>query len=124
VVDNDYAPYSFQTDDGKLHGIVIDQWNVWEKKTGIRVEIQATDWAQALRRMRAREFDVIDTIFFAEKRRAYFDSQLHMPPSRRRSSFGPRFLASRMPRRCGVFRLASKRGTSTATRFSAMAWQR
>src|SRR5260221_2460000 len=73
VVDNDYAPYSFQSDDGKLHGIVIDQWNVWEKKTGIRVEIQATDWAQALRRMRAGEFDVIDTIFFAEKRRAYFD---------------------------------------------------
>jgi len=73
VVDNDYAPYSFQSDDGKLHGIVIDQWKAWEKKTGIRTEIEATDWGQALRRMRAGEFDVIDCIVESPDRREYFD---------------------------------------------------
>src|SRR5258707_728725 len=73
VVDNDYAPYSFRSDDGKLHGIVIDQWKVWEKKTGIRTEMEATDWGQALRRMRAGEFDVIDCIIESSDRREYFD---------------------------------------------------
>jgi two-component system sensor histidine kinase/response regulator len=73
VVDNNYAPYSFQSDDGKLHGIAIDQWMEWEKRTGVRVKIEATDWAQALRRMRAGEFDVIDCIVETPARREYFD---------------------------------------------------
>jgi hypothetical protein len=31
VVDNAYAPYSFQSDHGKLRGLLIDQWQLWEK---------------------------------------------------------------------------------------------
>jgi len=73
VTDNVYAPYSFQSDEGKLQGIVIDQWLAWEKKTGIKVEIQAMDWGEALRRMRAGEFDVIDSIVETPERREYFD---------------------------------------------------
>ncbi|MEA2417057.1 MAG: hypothetical protein QOI58_3714 [Thermoanaerobaculia bacterium] len=73
VVDNDYAPYSFLSDEGKLQGIVIDQWKAWEKKTGIKAEIQAMDWAQALLHMRAGDFDVIDCISATDKRRDYFD---------------------------------------------------
>ncbi|HXH40539.1 MAG TPA: transporter substrate-binding domain-containing protein, partial [Thermoanaerobaculia bacterium] len=72
-MDNAYAPYVFQSDDGKLQGILIDQWREWEKKTGIKVEIHAMDWAQALRRMRAGEFDVIDCIVQTPDRLAYFD---------------------------------------------------
>jgi PAS domain S-box-containing protein len=73
VVDIDYAPYSFQSDDGKLQGILIDQWQAWQEKTGIKAEIHAMDWAQALRRMRAGEFDVIDSITETKERRDYFD---------------------------------------------------
>jgi PAS domain S-box-containing protein len=73
VMDNAYAPYSFQSDHGKLHGILIDQWQVWEKKTGIKAEIHATDWSEALRRMREGEFDVIDSIVETPERRDYFD---------------------------------------------------
>jgi two-component system, cell cycle sensor histidine kinase and response regulator CckA len=73
VLDKAYVPYSFQTADGKLQGILIDQWQVWEKKTGIKVEIHAMDWGEALRRMHAGEFDVIDTIVETEERREYFD---------------------------------------------------
>jgi PAS domain S-box-containing protein len=73
VMDNAYAPYSFQSDDGKLRGILIDQWQAWEKKTGIKVEIHALDWGEALRRMRAGEFDVIDNIVETADRRDYFD---------------------------------------------------
>src|SRR5882724_311709 len=73
ALDNDYAPYSFQSDDGKLQGILIDQWQAWESKTGIKVEIHAMDWGEALRRMRAGEFDVIDSIAETAERRASFD---------------------------------------------------
>jgi PAS domain S-box-containing protein len=73
VMDDAYAPYSFQSDDGKLEGILIDQWQAWEKKTGIKVEIHAMDWGEAVRRMRAGEFDVIDSIVETPERRAYFD---------------------------------------------------
>src|SRR5216684_6198359 len=73
VVDNDYAPYVIRSDEGKLQGILIDQWQEWEKKTGIKVEIHAMDWAQALRRMRAGEFDVIDCIVETPERLNYLD---------------------------------------------------
>src|SRR5882724_7195864 len=73
VVDKSYAPYSFQSDQGKLQGILIDQWQAWEKKTGIKVEIHAMDWGEALRRMRAGEFDVIDCVVETAERRDYFD---------------------------------------------------
>ncbi len=73
VMDNNYPPYVFQDDDGKLEGILIDQWRLWEKRTGIPVEIHALDWGEALRRMQAGEFDVIDTIFETDARQAWLD---------------------------------------------------
>jgi PAS domain S-box-containing protein len=73
VMDNAYAPYSFQSGDGKLRGILVDQWQAWEKKTGIKVEVHALDWDEALRRMRVGEFDVIDSIVETPERRDYFD---------------------------------------------------
>jgi PAS domain S-box-containing protein len=76
VMDNNYAPYSFQSEDGRLQGILIDQWQVWEKKTGIKVEIHEMDWSEAVRRMRAGEFDVIDEIVETTERRDYFDFTL------------------------------------------------
>jgi len=73
VMDHSYAPYSFRSDEGKLQGILIDQWQAWEMKTGIKVEIHAMDWIEALRRMRAGEFDVIDSIVETSEREDYFD---------------------------------------------------
>jgi signal transduction histidine kinase/ABC-type amino acid transport substrate-binding protein len=73
VLDNAYAPYSFLSNDGKVQGILVDQWRAWESKTGVKVEIRAMDWGEALRRMRAGEFDVIDSIVETAERRDYFD---------------------------------------------------
>jgi PAS domain S-box-containing protein len=73
VMDNNYPPYVFLDDDGKLQGILIDQWRLWEKKSGMAVEISALDWGEALRRMQAGEFDVIDTAFETESRKAWLD---------------------------------------------------
>ncbi|WP_223923854.1 PAS domain S-box protein [Geobacter sp. AOG2] len=73
VMDNNYPPYVFKDDRGQLKGITIDQWALWEKRTGIRVEITGTDWNEAQRRMEAGEFDVIDTIFRNAKREKIYD---------------------------------------------------
>jgi len=73
VVDNAYAPFSFQSEDGKVQGILIDQWQAWERKTGIKAEIYAADWSEALRRMKAGDFDVIDCIVETTSRQDDFD---------------------------------------------------
>lgn len=73
VMDNSYAPYVFQSSEGKLQGILIDQWRAWEKETGVKAEIYAMDWSEALHRMRAGEFDVIDCIVETADRGNYFD---------------------------------------------------
>ncbi len=84
VLDNDYPPYSFGDKDGKLQGILVDQWKLWETKTGRRAELHAMDWSEALRRMRKGEFDVIDTIFETPERRKIYSftpayAQLDVP---------------------------------------------
>jgi PAS domain S-box-containing protein len=73
VTDDKYAPYSFRAGDGELRGILVDQWRAWEKQTGRKVEIHAVDWSEALRRMEAGEFDVIDEIVETPGRRERFD---------------------------------------------------
>jgi hypothetical protein len=73
VMDNNYPPFVFTDENGALQGILIDQWRLWEQKTGIPVEITGLDWGEALRRMEAGEFDVIDTIFYSESRAKIYD---------------------------------------------------
>ena len=73
VTDNNYPPYVFQGQDGLVQGILVDQWRLWQQKTGIQVEILAMDWGTALKRMKAGEFDVIDTTFKTEDRLAWLD---------------------------------------------------
>src|SRR6267378_715384 len=73
VVDNDYAPFVFRSEQGELQGVLIDQWRAWEQQTGIKAEIHSMDWDQALRRMRGGQFDVIESIFKTPERSKYFD---------------------------------------------------
>jgi len=83
VMDRAYAPYSFQSDAGRLQGIFVDRWRLWERETGVKVEIVALDWAEAVDRMCAGEFDVIAGIVATPKRRQCMD-------------FGPPFVAGDM----------------------------
>jgi len=73
VMDNNYPPFAFKDDAGRLQGLVVDEWSMWENQTGIKVEIHALDWDEALRRMKAGEFDVIDTVFKTPERAAQWD---------------------------------------------------
>lgn len=68
IIDNNYPPYSFLLEDGRLSGISIDLWRLWERRTGIKVNIVGDHWANAQRRMEAGEFDVIDTMFYTKER--------------------------------------------------------
>ncbi len=73
VLDDNYPPYVFRDAEGKLQGILVDQWELWSKKTGIKAELSAMDWADALGGMRAGKYDVIDTAFQNEERDAWLD---------------------------------------------------
>lgn len=73
VMDNNYPPYIFLDDKGNAQGILVDQWALWEKHTGIKVELSALSWADALNGMKAGDFDVIDTIFYTDERAQIFD---------------------------------------------------
>lgn len=73
VMDDNYPPYVFRDSNGQLVGILIDQWALWEKKTGIRAEITGLDWSDAQERMMNGEFDVIDTIFRNPERELVYD---------------------------------------------------
>jgi PAS domain S-box-containing protein len=73
VLDNNYPPYTFLDSAGSLQGILVDQWKLWEQKTGIQVQLTSLDWNQALSKMEAGEYDVIDTIFYTQARAQLFD---------------------------------------------------
>lgn len=73
VADNSHAPFSFESEDGALQGIAVDQWQAWERATGLETEIHAMDWPEALRLMSAGEFDVIEGIVATPTRGDSFD---------------------------------------------------
>ena len=73
AMDDNYPPYVFRDRDGELKGYLPAIWALWEKRTGIKVEIAATSWAQAQQQLFERRADVIDTIFKTPARAAIMD---------------------------------------------------
>jgi len=73
VMDNNYPPFAFLDANGNLQGILVDEWGLWQRKTGITVQIDGLDWGEALKRMEAGDYDVIDTIFYNEERAKLYD---------------------------------------------------
>jgi PAS domain S-box-containing protein len=73
VLDDNYPPYVFRDADGRLQGILPDQWALWQKKTGVRVELNAMDWAKAKQVMQDGQADVIDTFFRTPEREQIYD---------------------------------------------------
>ena len=73
VGDDNYPPYFFRANDGTLRGIVPDQWALWENKTGIQVNLVATNWGDALRLMQDQDADVLEAAFQAPERDRLYD---------------------------------------------------
>ncbi|MEO6449604.1 MAG: PAS domain-containing protein [Burkholderiaceae bacterium] len=70
---DNYPPYLFRDEDGRPAGLVADEWALWEKKTGVRVDLQPVNWSDALRRVANSDADVIDTIFWSSERARTMD---------------------------------------------------
>lgn len=68
VIDDNYPPYSFREKNGELVGISIDHWKLWEKKTGIKVNLEGMQWSSAFEKIDSGKADVIDSIFKTEER--------------------------------------------------------
>ena len=68
VSDDNYPPYIFRDENGRLQGILVDEWQLWEEKTGIRVDLRGMDWDKAQKTIAEGNAQVIDTIFFTEER--------------------------------------------------------
>ena len=70
---DNYPPYLFRDEDGRPTGLVADEWALWEKKTGVHVDLQPVDWSDALRRVSDGQAEVIDTIFWSSERARTMD---------------------------------------------------
>ena len=73
VMDDNYPPYIFRNASGALDGYLVDIWALWEHKTGVQVDLQASDWDQAKQRMQNGQAQVIDTIFQTPEREKTLD---------------------------------------------------
>jgi diguanylate cyclase (GGDEF)-like protein/PAS domain S-box-containing protein len=73
AMDDNYPPYVFRDSDGALTGYLVDYWKLWQQKTGVRVDLQASDWNLAKARMQSHQANVIDTIFETPERRNTLD---------------------------------------------------
>ena len=68
-----YPPYLFRDEDGHPTGLVADEWALWEKKTGVHVDLEPINWSDALRRVASGDADVIDTLFWSSERARTLD---------------------------------------------------
>ncbi|MGE5628371.1 MAG: HD domain-containing phosphohydrolase [Solirubrobacterales bacterium] len=73
VLEDNYPPYSFRSSNGVVQGVSVDQWRLFERKTGIKVNLVAVDWDSAQKGIKNGKFDVIDSIFMSEERNLIYD---------------------------------------------------
>lgn len=73
VLDDNYPPYSFRDSNGQPQGILKDLWDLWQQRSGIRVDYQPMDWGKARATLESGQADVIDTIFETEARKKIYD---------------------------------------------------
>ena len=73
VSDDNYPPFIFRDAGESLKGILVDQWKLWEKKTGIKVKLIGMNWADAQEFIQQDKADVIDTMFVTKERKPIYD---------------------------------------------------
>ena len=73
VSDDNYPPYLFRNSAGVAEGYLVDYWKLWEKKTGIKVKLTATNWAAAQKILLDGQADVIDLIYRTPPRERLYE---------------------------------------------------
>jgi len=66
----DWAPVDFVTD-GKYNGIAKDYLDLIAKKTGLHFHIIIDKWTNNLKKIKNREIDMLDAVYYREKRTKY-----------------------------------------------------
>jgi PAS domain S-box-containing protein len=73
ISDDNFPPYLFRDADGKQTGYLVDLWALWSRKTGVPVQLTATNWAEAQARLLQGDADVIDMIYRTPSREPLYD---------------------------------------------------
>ena len=73
VSDDNYPPYIFRDAEGQLQGLLVDEWRLWEERTGVSAALVGMDWGKAQEFLLAGKADVIDTIFATPARVPFYD---------------------------------------------------
>ena len=72
--DGDYAPYSFQNEDGEFEGIAVDVARELARRLGITLKIYPVGkWKQLYEAAQKRKVDVIATLVLRPERREWFE---------------------------------------------------
>ena len=73
VTDDAFPPYTFRDVEGRPAGYLLELWQMWETKTGVKVEFIATNWGEARRLIDHGDADVIDMMYRTPEREALYD---------------------------------------------------
>ncbi|WP_051379022.1 ATP-binding protein [Derxia gummosa] len=73
ALDDNTPPYAFRGSDGELQGLVIDDWHLWEERTGVAVEFVPMPLGRSQPLLAAGKVDVIDEVFRTPAREDIFD---------------------------------------------------
>ena len=73
VSDDNYPPYLFRGEGGKLQGIIVDKWALWSKKTGIPANVAGMPWIGAQEVTREGSADVIEAITYTPARAELYE---------------------------------------------------
>lgn len=67
------SPLSFTGYDGAPKGFVVDVWDAWSKKTGIKVTFRMVEWSKTLQLVESGECDIHSGLFYNEERDSFLD---------------------------------------------------
>ena len=59
TTDDAFPPYTFRDVEGRPAGYLLELWQLWETKTGVKVQFIATHWGEARRLIDADRDDAI-----------------------------------------------------------------
>ncbi|WP_411877250.1 transporter substrate-binding domain-containing protein, partial [Vulcanococcus limneticus] len=73
VVSEAFPPISFVDRQGRIQGLARDRWELWQRRTGIPVQLQAMDWLEAQQAVQAGRADVVAAMARTAARERLYD---------------------------------------------------
>jgi two-component system cell cycle sensor histidine kinase/response regulator CckA len=70
---NSFRPGLYLGTGGKPNGIYYDLWEIWSRKTGIKIQWRLMDWPKTIPALLAGEVDVVLGVTYTQERTKYLD---------------------------------------------------